>query len=531
MKKKLPIGKQNFEEIIKDGFLYVDKTRQVLQLLKGAGLYFMSRPRRFGKSLLMSILENIFKGNKELFKGLYIYESDWEWKPSPVLHFNFASMGYEVTNLKVKLKENLTKLGKNYGMDVPDNSPGGQLDWLVSHISEKHGKTVILIDEYDKPIIDFIDQYEQAKTNRGILKEFYSPLKDLESKGHIRFLFMTGVSKFSRVSIFSDLNNLDDLTTAPKYVSMLGITENELLQYFTEQIRDAAKRLEMDEKKLLQEIKAWYNGYSWDAKNFVYNPFSLLNFLDKKKFDNYWFATGTPTFLVKEIRRREYPAESFRNKKVDPTFFLTFNLQNLDIFSVMFQTGYLTIKNIVPFGSDYIYTLDYPNNEVQQSFEKNLFLEFSHRQQSDLGQIMIELHDALANKKIENFISIIESIFADISYHLFPKKKKGEEAVETNWRHWENHYQSLIYLLLKMAGINTQTEVFTNRGRIDAVIETEKYVYLLEYKMGGAQSAIDQIKKQEYFQKYINHKKEVVLLGIGFDKEKRNVGDWLAVDV
>ena len=298
--KKLPIGLQNFKEIIERGYLYVDKTRQIFDLIDRGKLYFFSRPRRFGKSLTISALYYVFKGEKDLFKGLYIAEkTDYDWEKYPVLEFNFAAYGrrYEDEELRGMIRRELQRYGQEFGVELPDVSIPEQLRVLIQQISQKHNPVVLLIDEYDKPIIDFVTKPEKARANREVLWQFFAPLKSLDLQGHLRFLFITGVSKFSKVSLFSDLNNLKDLTMKESSVDLVGITQDELLTHFSEHINLAAQRHELSEEELLQDVKSWYNGYSYDGVTTLYNPFSLLSFFDEFRFQNYWFATGTPYFF------------------------------------------------------------------------------------------------------------------------------------------------------------------------------------------------------------------------------------------
>ncbi|MFT6937681.1 MAG: hypothetical protein ACJA1N_001985, partial [Saprospiraceae bacterium] len=297
--KKLPLGRQDFSEIINEDLLYVDKTDRVYNLIEQGKLYFLSRPRRFGKSLLISILKEIFGGNKELFKNLWIGEqSEYLFEEFPVLHFNFADFGHKVENLEDILQRKVLDYGKEFDVMLPNTTLSENFKALVKSISEKGKPVVLLIDEYDKPIIDFIVEIDKAKKNRKVLRSFFAPLKGMDLEGHLKFLFITGVSKFSRVSLFSDLNNLKDLSKSPLASDLLGITQKELEHSFEKYISVATQKMNIPKVELLKWIKAWYNGYSYDGEITLYNPFSLLNFFLDFRFDNYWFETGTPTFLV-----------------------------------------------------------------------------------------------------------------------------------------------------------------------------------------------------------------------------------------
>ncbi|OQY26877.1 MAG: hypothetical protein B6244_12235 [Candidatus Cloacimonetes bacterium 4572_55] len=357
--KKLSIGRQYLSTIIDDDCIYVDKTEYIHQLIHLEKAVFISRPRRFGKSLLISTLEEIFSGHRELFKGLWIYDRI-EWETFPVIRIDFSKIVDRDRPLRESINKVLDDIAEENNIQLESSMNKGKFDELIRALS-RNKEVVILIDEYDKPIIDFIDNLDQADENREILKNFYSGLKYMSR--HIRFLFITGVSRFSRVSIFSDLNHLRDLTIAKQYSKMLGYTEDEIKTYFPEYLDMLSHETELDGDQLFEKIRYKYNGYSWDGKNFVYNPFSILNAFADLDFGNYWFATGTPTLLVKAIKDKPININMLEGLKVQYSFFDKFTLHNFDIFSLLFQTGYLTIK---AYDRELeTYTLSYPNNEVR----------------------------------------------------------------------------------------------------------------------------------------------------------------------
>ena len=299
--KKYPIGIQDFRKIREEDYVYVDKTKIIHQLLMRGSYYFLSRPRRFGKSLLLSTINEIFSGSRELFKGLWI-ENNWDWdKKLPIIHLKFSKSDYQELGLRQALINELDKSAVKLNIVLSRPTLKERFEELIVKASVL-GKVVLLIDEYDKPIIDYLEQPEKANENRDILKQFYSIIKD--SDPFIRFLLITGVSQFTKVSIFSDLNNLTDITLRSPFNTLLGITQNEVEEYFSDELAHIAQRDELNTETLMEKIKTWYNGYSWDAKETVYNPFSLLNFIQYGQFDNYWFSTGTPTFLVNIIRQQ-----------------------------------------------------------------------------------------------------------------------------------------------------------------------------------------------------------------------------------
>lgn len=529
--KNLPIGIQNFETIIQDNYLYVDKTRQVHDLITKGILYFLSRPRRFGKTLLISTLKHIFQGKKDLFQGLYIAEeTDYDWQEYSVLVFNFAKLGHKVVNLDKSLKQQIQLYADEFQLQLADKDLASQLVDLVIGIEKKHGKVVFLVDEYDKPIIDFIDDIKQANKNRETLRDFFAPLKDLEANGKLRFLFITGVSKFARVSIFSDLNNLRDLTIDLASKDVVGITRQELKHYFGSRMRDVSEQMELSEEELIEGLKQWYNGYSWDGKTSLYNPFSLLNFFTKNRFGNFWFATGTPTFLVKMIRDQRIKPKQLEEIEVGETFFDKFTINNLDIYALLFQTGYLTIKSTRRRNLRPLYKLGYPNQEVKESFIQNLLEAFTFKVNTVVSQALIKTETALYEGDVKGFVKQLKILFSDIAYQLLPrsKKKPTDKDKAKEFAAWEGYFHSIIYLITAFLGFNIQVELSKHKGRLDAVLQTAEFIYIMEFKLDEtAVTAINQIKKQEYLNIYGNTSKKVLLVGIAFDKDDRNVVDWI----
>ncbi len=513
--KLLPLSIQTFSKLVKGNYLYIDKTEFIYKLLSGGGEYFfLSRPRRFGKSLLISTLAEIFSGNKELFKGLWLYDKI-EWPQYPVIHIDFSKIDYETPDkLKKSIKRFLDETAISYGETLAEEkSYKESFVELIEKLSSK-GKVVILVDEYDKPMIEYMvgDEIETAKKIRGILKNFYGVIKG--SDAFLRFVFITGISKFSKVSVFSDLNNLRDITLSKQFSTLLGYTETELKHYFKPYMEQLADETGMNKKKLSGKIKQWYNGYSWDGKNFVYNPFSILNMFTENSFGNFWFSTGTPTFLVKLIKSQQNDLVEFENLPVKSYTFESYDIENMDIAGVLFQTGYLTIKQITIENSDNTYHLSYPNQEVRDSFLNYLFGEYTQKKLSSGTRILDRMRKAIAVDDMDRLIQEIKSLFASIPYHIFI----GER---------EAYYHSIIYLVLRLNGAVIKCEDPTNTGRIDAVLETGNKIYIMEFKMGSAQDALAQIKEMKYYEKFQGSEKEIILMGIGFDPEKRNIADYL----
>lgn len=366
--KNLPLGQQTFKDIIDENKLYVDKTKEIYTLISNneGKYYFLSRPRRFGKSLLVSTLKEIFLGNKELFKGLWIYDKI-EWSESPIIHIDFTDMLYTegIDGFKISFLSNIKRIGKSYNIELEENNYKDAFKELIINLSV-NGKVVILIDEYDKPIVNFIENIEIANKMKDILKNFYETIKSNDE--YIKFAFLTGVSKFAKLSVFSGLNNLRDITLEEKFSTITGYTENELFTYFNEYIKETSLKLEIKETELKDDLKTWYNGYSWDGVNFVYNPFSILSIFTIQELNNYWFKSGTPTLLIKLIKEKNIDIKTLENLEVSTNFSESFELDNINIESLLFQTGYLTIKKINSYDRfEKTYILNYPNLEVKES--------------------------------------------------------------------------------------------------------------------------------------------------------------------
>ena len=368
-------------------------------------------------------------------------------------------------------------------------------------------KVILLIDEYDKPIIDYLDDLSKAKEHQKILKSFYSIIKD--SDPYIRFLMITGVSKFSKVSIFSELNNLEDITIDWRFAALVGWTQEELVQNFEQHLQESEGRLKINRAKLLADIKEWYDGYSWDGEVFVYNPFSVLNFFQKSAFYNFWFSTGTPTFLVNLLKERNF--YNLDRTEVGQAAFDSFDIENIEIYSLLFQTGYLTIKSIEPFG---LYVLDYPNREVKDSMLQYLVAGFSNGSYAQSTPIVLKLRKAFLENDTEKIIRIINSLFKSIPSHIFINEK-------------EAYYHSVVFLVFQYLGQFIDAEVNTSDGRIDAVVQTDTHVYVLEFKLDeSADIAMQQIQKKGYIEKYQNLGKQIIGMGINFSSNSKSVADW-----
>lgn len=508
MPKKLPIGIQTFSELIERDCLYVDKTRGIHELLATGKYFFLSRPRRFGKSLLLSTIAAIYSGKKELFKGLWIEQNrDWD-QTHPVIHLSVNQLDYQGLGLDKALQQALHEQAARYELTLEGTTIKTLFSGLIRDLAGQHGKVVLLIDEYDKPLIDYLDAVEQAQANQALMKTFYSVIKD--SDPYIEFMLITGVSKFSRVSIFSDLNNLYDLTLDRRTASLIGYTQGELEHYFAPYLPATETFLQMERPVLLAKIRDWYNGYSWDLQTRLYNPYSILSFFQAQAFRNFWFESGTPTFLPRLMRKQG--VYRLDNQPVTELALGNFDLEQLQVTPVLFQTGYLTLATR---NKHDLYQLDYPNHEVRASMLTYLMAEWAHEQPANTTPLVTQLHEAFEHNDAGAVIDIIRHLFKRIPHQIFLKER-------------EAYYHSLIYLTFFYLGQYTQAEVSDNTGRIDCVVQTAQHIFILEFKLDeSAAAAMQQIHSKGYADSYKADPRQKVLLGINFSSEQKNVDDWL----
>ena len=510
--KKLPIGIQAFDKLIEGGYIYVDKTEIIHRLVTTGATYFLSRPRRFGKSLLLNTLKSLFEGQQALFSGLWI-ENNWDWsKSNPVLHFSFDAIDYANMGLEDALLFELSKYAEQYQLELPTNSYKVQFKELIQQLHDRYGKVVLLIDEYDKPIIDYLEKHtiEQAKVNREVLRNFYSVIKGADE--HLQLVFITGISKFAQVSIFSHLNNLHDITLTSQYATLTGYTQQELEYYFDEHLQAVQNKLGVERQKILDELREWYNGYSWDGVQRVYNPFGVLRFFAAQRFTNFWFSTGSPRFLVEHMRKLE--VFNIENTPANNTTFERYDIENLDLTSILFQAGYLTVKELDLWTGDMI--LDYPNKEVRQSMYQFLIDDLAkdvHR--TDTGLTIRNLKQAFTQGNLPQVREILDGLLADLPNEVFDKKSEGL-------------YHGLIHLVFSYLGMYAQSEVHSARGRADAVVQTPSDVYIFEFKFNkSAAEAIAQIKQKGYADKFRNSGKKLTGIGVNFSTEVRGIDEWV----
>jgi hypothetical protein len=501
----LPTGQQDFSTLRTENLVYVDKTEFIYKLLtKQVPFFFLSRPRRFGKSLLINTLKELFAGRKELFQKLYIYDKI-DWITYPIIHIDCSKLGFKELGMKYALENRLKEIAKEYQIQLNENALGLLFAELIKKLFEKTNlKVVILVDEYDKPITDVLEQGDnkQAHENREVLRMFYSIVKG--SSAYIRFMFLTGITRFTKVSLFSDLNNLVDITFDDNFHNLLGYTQNELESYFQEHIHAIAQKQNISTSQLLTTIKSWYNGYSWNGSDKVYNPFSILRFLDSGKFMNYWFESGTPKMLI-NLLRKEWLYD-LRNLKASMSLISNFDIDNLNPETLLFQTGYLTISEVDKYDR---FVLNYPNKEVEQSMLQYLLADYAHNQRN--VALSYEIITAIENNDMDYLCQTLNQLFAAIPYQIFQN-------------HSEAYFHSIIFIALKLCGYYIESEVSVATGRIDAVLTYENRIYLFEFKLDqNASIALEQIQNKDYFKKYLHAGKELYLVGINFSSAKKEI--------
>lgn len=503
-RKKLPIGIQTLRDIREGDYYYVDKTQLAIDLVEDGKHYFLSRPRRFGKSLFLDTLKELFAGNKALFKGLAA-EKQWDWSVSyPVIRFSFANSYIKQDQLERDLLEQLSKLDKRYGLNPNSISCAGRFKELLLHLEQQYGqRVVVLVDEYDKPILDTLRQPEIARYNRDFLRGFYSAIKDYDA--HIHFSFLTGVSKFSKVSISSGLNNLYDLTLDAPFATICGYTDADIDRVF------APELVGLDR----EEIRAWYNGYNWLGEG-VYNPFDILQLFKKREFKNYWFETGTPTFLIDLIQSRQVATPHLACRNSDTELLSSFDIDHMPLEAVMFQTGYLTIKSRSNLGGSWFYQLGYPNREVYQSINNSILQQLVQNPEVQVSQ-RIRLYTLLMQNDFEGLKTLFHSFFASIPHHWYHNN---------TIQNYEDYYASVFYSYFASLGLDIILEDVTNLGRIDMTLKFNQQVYIFEFKVVEIVpkgNALQQIKDKHYADKYRSLKQPIHLLGVEFSKDSRNI--------
>ena len=517
--RRLPIGVQSFEKLRQGGYLYVDKTRYLYQLVHDAGQYFLSRPRRFGKSLFLSTLAAYWEGRQELFEGLAVTELEKDnaeaWQPYPIFYFDFNGKNYQQdTALEVVLDKHLCEWEAIYGHSK-GTSLEGRFQYLLKAAAEKTGRRcVVLVDEYDKSLLDVLENNELEEHNKAVFKGFFGTLKSYDK--YLQFVFITGVTKFSKVSIFSDLNQLRDISLLGEYAGICGITQEEMKKNLAPEIKAMATALNLTEEDCLKALQTHYDGYHFAPRaEGIYNPFSLLNALADKMLGAYWFSTGTPTFLVRRLKAMHFDVRQFTKKTLETNdrILSDYRADNPNPLPLLYQTGYLTIV-----GYDQrarLYTLGFPNEEVKYGFLESLLPEYTPEAGSGNGKDIFALRRRILAGDTEGMEDILTALFASIPY-------------TTNDAPFEHYFQSVLYLVFTLLGQFVQCEVHSSRGRADCIVETDDFVYIFEFKVDKpAREALQQIEDKGYAVPFASGSRQVFKIGVSFDSSQRSLAEWL----
>ncbi len=524
---KYPIGIQTFEKIREGNYLYVDKTRYIHELASNGTYYFLSRPRRFGKSLTITTLEALFKGKRKLFKGLAIDSLEWDWKQHEVLHVDLNVKFYEdKTSLVSILDRHLREWEDKYDITPSSDAYENRFVAVIKKAYEISGRgVVILIDEYDKPLLATIDNPELQKFYRRQLQGFYGVMKSMDQ--YIQFGMITGVSRFSKVSIFSALNNIQDISLEPDFNSICGITEIELSQYFGDSIKEMAEKQNISPEEMHNLLKSNYDGYHFSGfGEDIYNPFSLLNTFKSLRIGSYWLATGTTSSLLEVLNVNTYPLQELENCKATENMLNGADIFLSDPVPFFFQTGYLTIKGYDPEFKQYI--LGFPNREVSEGFNDLVLRTWMHRDRP--ATFVEDFVVAVRSGKAEEFMDKIKSFFAGIPYDHSREDKIPEENDEEYGIRGskEVHYQNVMFVIMKLMGFYTRTEYKTSDGRIDMTVETNDYVYVMEFKTNSTpEKALEQIEEKEYSEPFKITGKKIFKIGANFDTKKRRLTGYI----
>ena len=505
---------QSFEAVRKANYLYVDKTKHLGRLVTTNKYYFLSRPRRFGKSLFLSTLKAYFLGKKELFKDLYIETVEKDWTEYPVLYLDLNSGMYDTeANLYSVINNHLIRWEKEYDITPVDRELNTRFTNVVIAAFEKTGKqVVILVDEYDKPLLQTIDNEELHDKFKSTLKGVYSVLKGCDE--YIRFGFLTGVTKFPKISLFSDLNNLKDISLDENYTDICGITEEEIKTNFKEHLQAFAEKESTTKEDILSQLKAMYDGYHFSENTSIdiYNPFSLINSLTERKFRNYWFQTGTPTFLIKLLQENDYDLKDFSEGKIDAVDLTSKeSMMNAPI-ALFYQAGYLTIKDYDRDFSSYL--LGYPNREVEQSFLDFLLPKYINTEENMSTSFLIAFARDLRAGRIEDFLTKLKIFFAKTPYDLI--------------KDTENHYQTVVFIICKLLGYYSEAEYKIVNGRIDMLIKTKDYIYVFEFKFDkSAKEALEQIDSKDYPLAFQQDERKLYKIGVNFSSQTKNIDEYI----
>lgn len=511
--KIYPIGIQNFEKLRTGGYFYVDKTALVYQMVATGSYYFLSRPRRFGKSLLISTLEAYFQGKKELFEGLAMEQLEKDWVKYPILHLDLNTEKYDTPeSLENKLNDTLALWEEIYGTRPSEVSLAMRFEGIIDRAYKQKGqRVVILVDEYDKPMLQAIGNEELQKSFRNTLKAFYGALKSKD--GCIKFAMLTGVTKFGKVSVFSDLNNLEDISMRKQYVELCGISEKELHDNLEAELHEFAEAKEQTYEEICEKLRKQYDGYHFTHNSVgIYNPFSLLHAFKNQEFDSYWFETGTPSYLVELLQKHHYDLHQMAHEETTADVLNSIDSTSTNPIPVIYQSGYLTIKGYDSrFGT---YRLGFPNSEVEEGFVKYLLPFYTRKNAVESGFEIQKFVREVESGDYDSFFSRLCSFFADTPYELI--------------RDLELHYQNVLFIVFKLVGFYVKAEYHTSEGRIDLVLETDKFIYIMEFKLDGtAEEALQQIKAKHYAAPFEADTRKLFLIGVNFSAETRSIEKWL----
>ena len=513
---KYPIGIQNFEKIRKDGFLYIDKTTLMYKLVQEGNYYFLSRPRRFGKSLLLSTLHAYFEGKKELFDGLAVANLEKEWQQYPVLHLDLNTGKYsDAEALNAVLDVALSEWERLYEKSSVEQSLSSRFMGIIRRAYEQTGqRVVILVDEYDKPLLQTIDNDALQTDYRNTLKAFYGALKTCDE--YIKFAFLTGVTKFGKVSVFSDLNNLNDLSMDSKFTGICGITETEMHECLDDCVEELAEANHIGKADCYARLKELYDGYHFcPGTEGVYNPFSVLNTFLKKAFGMYWFETGTPTFLVEMLKKTDYPLENMTQEEITGDILGCIDVMNENPLPLIYQSGYLTLRDYDPVFQ--VYTLGYPNQEVELGFTRFLLPYYVPRPKNATSFFIKNFVQEIQAGNAQGFMKRLDSLFADGNYQLV-----GDA---------ELYFQNAVFLIFKMMGFYVCAERPTSDGRMDMLVQTSDYVYIFEFKINqSAEVALQQIDAKNYVAPFEADNRKIFKIGVNFSTQLRRIDDWKIVE-
>jgi len=511
--RRYPLGIQTFSKIIEENMLYVDKTELIYKMAQSYSYVFLSRPRRFGKSLLVSTLASYFRGESELFKGLAMEGLEKQWKKHPVIHLSLASVKeIDTEKIRESIGNRLREIEKQFGLDRQSNGLGDRLSDIIQQTTEQFGeKAVVILDEYDAPLLNVLHDEEKIVEVRQLMRTLYSPLKDCDP--YLRFVFITGISKFSQLSIFSEINNLKVISMMPEYSTLCGFTQQEIEENFPDGIKRLAEKEELSVEQTLYKLRQTYDGYHFAADSpGVYNPYSIINALSDGAVHNYWFSTGTPSFLVEMLRKFHTDISKIDGSEAEAPEFDAPTEDMKSILPLFYQSGYLTIKK---YDSQFeVYTLGFPNKEVRDGMMRTLYPYYITPNTDGRAVVLRNISKGFIYHDAESSMQTLQAFLESIPYQ------------DSHFD--ENHYVQMLYVIFSLLGLHVESQVRTAKGRIDVVVKTDDYVYVIEVKLDRpAREAIDQIDTTQYLIPYTLDNRQLTKIGISFSTKERNITEWI----